>query len=300
MITTIDAEGAGALFEVKTQTKKGPPFFNQAAYLTVSGQLAAEAGAMGLGKVYTFGPTFRAENSHTLRHLAEFWMIEPEMAFYDLDQNIALAEQCLRYLVAYALEHADQELAFLESLNQAAAEKKPLLRQRLAKMAATSFVRLSYTDAVALLQKASAKKDKGLAHWILWGQDLQTEHERYLTNHYQSGVVVTDYPASIKAFYMRQNQDGKSVAAMDILLPGIGEVVGGSQREERYDHLIAAMQRNGIDCSAMQWYLDSRRFGTVPHSGFGIGFERLLQFITGMENIRDVIPFPRTPGEACC
>lgn len=318
IITGIDAEGAGAMFNVTTldmahvpkgkdgRVDFGRDFFGQRTNLTVTGQLEAEAAALGLAEVYTFGPTFRAEDSNTTRHLAEFWMVEPEMAFYDLADNIALAEEFLKYLIGFALEHCKDDLAFLHkralaacSQQQPGANLLPLI-DRLESVVVQPFARITYTEAMAILRKSGPNKQKRFAYPIQgWGADLHAEHERYLVEqHFQKPVVVTDYPRAIKAFYMRQHADGQTVAAMDILFPGIGEVVGGSQREERLDKLEASMQSMQMDMNALQWYLDTRRFGTVPHSGFGLGLERLIQFVTGMDNIRDVIPFPRTPGHA--
>ncbi len=318
VITTLDAEGAGAMFNVTTLDTAHSPrqedgsidfyqdFFGQRTCLTVSGQLEAEAAALGLSEVYTFGPTFRAENSHTSRHLAEFWMVEPEMAFYDLADNVALAESLIKYLVQFVLDHCPDDLIFLQrrALTASYSPKQPEqvspLLERLRVILEQPFEQISYTEAIEIL-KASEPNQRGKFAYVIrdWGMDLQSEHERYLSEQYfKKPVVITDYPSKNKAFYMRQNKDGKTVAAMDILLPGIGEIIGGSQREERLDKLLAAMERLNIDKKALQWYLDTRRFGTVPHSGFGLGLERLLQFITGMSNIRDVIPFPRTPGNA--
>ncbi len=318
IITGVDAEGAGEMFHVTTIDAASIPkkedgsidfsqeFFGTKTHLTVSGQLEAEAAALGLAEVYTFGPTFRAENSNTTRHLSEFWMIEPEMAFYDLADNIALAETFLKYLIKFALRHCKEDLVFLQqrALEANTPQNQPpgalLLIEQLEFVWQQPFERITYTEAIAILEASKPNKKGKFVYPIQgWGADLQSEHERYLVEHYfKKPVVVTDYPRDIKAFYMRQNDDGKTVAAMDILFPGIGEVIGGSQREERLDKLIAAMQRTNIDIQALQWYLDTRRFGTVPHSGFGLGLERLVQFVTGMENIRDVIPFPRTPGNA--
>lgn len=319
IITTIDAEGAGEMFNVTMLDAAHLPrqedgsidfrydFFGQRTCLTVSGQLEAEAAALGLSEVYTFGPTFRAENSHTTRHLAEFWMVEPEMAFYDLADNIVLAESLLKYLVQFVLDHCLDDLNFLQqraltapSPQKQLGQETPLI-ERLQAIVAQPFEQLSYTKAIEIL-KASEENKQGKFAYIVqdWGMDLQSEHERYLAEQFfKKPVIITDYPSKNKAFYMRQNEDGKTVAAMDILFPGIGELIGGSQREERLDQLIAAIERLKIDQKALQWYLDTRRFGTVPHSGFGLGLERLVQFVTGMENIRDVIPFPRTPGNAC-
>jgi len=317
IITGIDAEGAGAMFNVTTLDAAHLPrqedgnvdfrqdFFGQKTSLTVSGQLEAEAAALGLAEVYTFGPTFRAENSHTTRHLAEFWMVEPEMAFYDLTDNVELAEALLKYLIRFVLEQCPDDLAFLHQRALTAQLQKkvdatlPLL-ERLELVMAQPFERITYTDAIAILKVSKHnKKGKFVCPIQDWGADLQAEHERYLVEqHFKKPVVITDYPSAIKAFYMRQNEDEKTVAAMDILFPGIGEIIGGSQREERLDRLLTKMQQMKVDKGALQWYLDTRRFGTVPHSGFGLGLERFVQFVTGMENIRDVIPFPRTPGNA--
>ncbi|MEJ1929881.1 asparagine--tRNA ligase [Nostoc sp. NIES-2111] len=302
VITGSDAEGAGAMFRVTTLDAQNPPltdtgavdfsqdFFGRSTNLTVSGQLEGELAAMALGKVYTFGPTFRAENSNTTRHLAEFWMIEPEMAFYELKDNMDLAEAFLKHLVSKALERCPDDLAKLAELYD-----KDLIT-RLQSVVAEPFVRLPYTEAVAILEKVT---DVKFEYPVSWGTDLQSEHERYLVEkHFGKPVILTDYPKDIKAFYMRQNDDGKTVAAMDVLFPGIGEIIGGSQREERYDRLAQRMQEMHIEEENLWWYLDTRKFGTVPHAGFGLGFERLMLFVTGMGNIRDVIPFPRFPGNA--
>ncbi len=317
IITGIDAEGAGAMFHVTTLAPDHLPkqedgsvdflqdFFAQRTHLTVSGQLEAEAAALGLAEVYTFGPTFRAENSNTTRHLAEFCMVEPEMAFYDLKDNIALAETLLKYLIRFVMEQCPDDLAFLHQKTLAAQPSRntettlPLL-ERLERIIAQPFQCITYTEAIDILKASKANKKGKFVYPIQgWGDDLQAEHERYLVERFfKQPVVITDYPNAIKAFYMRQNEDEKTVAAMDILFPGIGEIVGGSQREERLDKLLTRMQQMKINTETLQWYLDTRRFGTVPHSGFGLGLERLVQFITGMENIRDVIPFPRTPGNA--
>ncbi len=301
LITGSDAEGAGALFQVTTLNMENPPrnedgsinyaedFFGKRTSLTVSGQLEGELGAMALGLVYTFGPTFRAENSNTPRHLAEFWMIEPEMAFYDIHDNMNLAEDMLKYLISYALEHCLDDLEFLQKMYDNE------LISRLNFVLENPFERLTYTKAVEILM-ASGKK---FEYPVSWGTDLQSEHERYLVeNHFKRPVILTDYPKEIKAFYMKQNPDGKTVRAMDVLFPKIGEIIGGSQREEHYDLLINRIRELGISEKEMEWYLDTRRFGTAPHSGYGLGFERLILFITGMANIRDVIPFPRTPQNA--
>lgn len=319
IITASDAEGAGEMFHVTTLDPKNIPldengnvdykkdFFGRESNLTVSGQLEAETYAMGLGKVYTFGPTFRAENSNTSRHLAEFWMIEPEMAFYDLDANMDLAEDFIKYVISYVLEHAADDLEFLENRQLEEEKNKPeserhdmKLRERLQFIVDNNFKRVSYTEAFEILKNSKRNQKKKFKYLIEeWGADLQSEHERYLVEkHFKKPVIVFDYPAKIKAFYMRLNEDGKTVRAMDVLFPGIGEIVGGSQREERYDVLLEKMQTMGIDEKELYWYLDLRKFGTAVHSGFGLGFERLVQFTTGMSNIRDVIPYPRTPGNA--
>jgi asparaginyl-tRNA synthetase len=318
IITASDAEGAGELFKVTTLPLDNLPrnedgsinysddFFGRAANLTVSGQLEGELGATAFGDIYTFGPTFRAENSNTARHLAEFWMIEPEMAFYDLEDNATLAEQFIQYLIRYALEQCPDDLEFLrqrlleEEKGKPQAERSELdLIGKLQFVLDNKFERITYTEAIELLLNSSHYKKKKFQYDVAWGTDLQSEHERYLVEkHFKKPVIVTNYPKEIKAFYMRQNDDGKTVAAMDILAPGIGEIVGGSQREERLDKLEARMQEMGIPAEQMWWYLDTRRFGTVPHAGFGLGFERMVQFVTGMTNIRDVIPFPRTPKSA--
>ncbi|MGL5787856.1 MAG: asparagine--tRNA ligase [Bacteroidales bacterium] len=298
LITASDAEGAGAMFQVTTLDVENPPrneegkvdytadFFGKHANLTVSGQLEGELGAMALGSVYTFGPTFRAENSNTPRHLAEFWMIEPEVAFYEIADNMNLAEDFLKYLIQYALDNCQDDLAFLNEMYD-----KELL-ERLKFVVENDFIRLPYTEGVEIL-KASGEK---FEFPVDWGTDLQSEHERYLVEkHFKKPVILTDYPKDIKAFYMKQNDDGKTVRAMDVLFPKIGEIIGGSQREENYDKLLNRIEEMGIPMKDLWWYLDTRRFGTAPHSGFGLGFERLLLFVTGMGNIRDVIPFPRTP-----
>ena len=298
LITSSDAEGAGAMFRVTTLPLEQPPrteegkidwsadFFGTSTNLTVSGQLEGELGATALGEIYTFGPTFRAENSNTPRHLAEFWMIEPEMAFYEISDNMDLAEEMLKYLTRYALENCLEDLTFLNNLFD-----KNLL-DRLQSVLKAPFERLTYTEAIGILKDAK----KQWEYPVEWGVDLQSEHERYLVEeHFLKPVILTDYPAEIKAFYMKLNDDGKTVRAMDVLFPMIGEIVGGSQREEDYDKLVTRMNAMGVPTREMSWYLDTRRFGSVPHSGFGLGFERLMLFITGMSNIRDVIPFPRTP-----
>ena len=319
IITASDAEGAGEMFRVTTldlnklpKTEEGKvdfkeDFFEREANLTVSGQLEGELTALALSEIYTFGPTFRAENSNTTRHLAEFWMIEPEMAFYDLEDNMDLAEEMLKYLVNYALEHCKEDLAFLEqrAKDEESTKKQEErnefgLMERLKMVVDSEFVRLTYTEAVDILRNSNYNKKKKFQYLIdEWGADLQSEHERYLVEkHFKKPVILINYPKEIKSFYMKQNADGKTVAAMDILFPGIGEIVGGSQREESYDKLTARMKELDMDAESMWWFLDTRRFGTVPHSGFGLGFERLMLFVTGMGNIRDVIPFPRTPGNA--
>ena len=299
LITAADAEGAGAMFQVTTLDVDNPPrtedgkvdytkdFFGRLTSLTVSGQLEGELGATALGEIYTFGPTFRAENSNTPRHLAEFWMIEPEMAFYDIKDNMDLAEEFIKYLVQYALDHCLDDITFLNNMFD-----KELL-ERLQGVLKDSFVRLTYTEGIEILKAAKKKFEFP----VEWGVDLQSEHERYLVEeHFKRPVILTDYPREIKAFYMKQNEDGKTVRAMDVLFPMIGEIIGGSEREADYDKLMSEIERRGIPMKDMWWYLDTRRFGTVPHSGFGLGFERLILFVTGMANIRDVIPFPRTPN----
>ena len=298
IITTIDCEGAGEMFKVvapspilkdKPDAKTNTEFFGKPANLTVSGQLQAEVYAMALGNVYTFGPTFRAENSNTSRHLAEFWMIEPEMAFCDLAENMVQAESFLKYLVRHVLENDKSDMSLFAEF----VDKK--LFAKLGKVLERPFARITYTEAVAILQKAG----KNFEFPVRWGIDLQAEHERYLSEDvFKQPVFITDYPKTIKPFYMRVNDDDKTVAAMDLLLPGLGEIIGGSQREERYDVLVARMKELHLNLEEYRWYLDLRSFGTVPHSGFGLGFERFLQFVTAMNNIREVIPFPRTPGSA--
>jgi asparaginyl-tRNA synthetase len=315
IITASDAEGAGEMFRVTTLSADKPPmneeggvnfkedFFGRAANLTVSGQLEGELGATAFGEIYTFGPTFRAENSNTARHLAEFWMIEPEMAFCDLEDNMNLAESFIQYIIRYALKNNAADLEFLDQ--RLAEEEKQLpqdkrsemgLLEKLAFVVDNQFERITYTEAIDILLQSPAYKKKKFQYDVKWGIDMQSEHERYLVEkHFKKPVIVTNYPKDIKAFYMRQNDDGKTVAAMDILAPGIGEIVGGSQREERLDRLTARMQEMHIPTEELWWYLDTRKFGTVPHAGFGLGFERIVQFVTGMGNIRDVIAFPRTP-----
>ena len=319
IITGSDAEGAGEMFHVTNfdlnnipkaedgQIDYSEDFFGKATNLTVSGQLEGEAAAMGLGKVYTFGPTFRAENSNTTRHLAEFWMIEPEMAFYDLDQNMDLAEDFLKYVITYAIENCKDDLEFLAERFDKEQKQKPAddrselgLMERLEYVLKNQFVRLSYTEAIDILKDSKPNK-KGKFKYPIegWGADLQSEHERYLVEkHFKMPVILFDYPQEIKAFYMRLNDDGKTVRAMDVLFPGIGEIIGGSQREERLNVLDERIKQFGIDQEEIWWYRDTRRFGTVPHSGFGLGLERLVLFVTGMGNIRDVIPFPRYPKSA--
>ncbi|WP_276389469.1 asparagine--tRNA ligase [Eudoraea chungangensis] len=319
IVTGSDAEGAGEMFRVSTLNPKTPPltqegeidykqdFFGKETNLTVSGQLEAEAYAMALGKVYTFGPAFRAENSNTSRHLAEFWMIEPEMAFYDLQDNMDLAEDFIKSIIAYILQNCKDDLTFLDKRLQDEEKVKPMaqrsemgLLERLNFVVENSFIRITYTEAIKILQNSKPNKKKKFQYVIdEWGADLQSEHERYLVEkHFKCPVILFDYPAKIKAFYMRLNEDGKTVRAMDILFPGIGEIVGGSQREERLDVLQNKMKELGVEEEELWWYLDLRRFGSAVHSGFGLGFERMVQFSTGMGNIRDVIPFPRTPQNA--
>jgi len=318
IITASDAEGAGEMFRVTTLPLDKIPlnedgsidfkqdFFGRPTNLTVSGQLEAELGAMGLGEVYTFGPTFRAENSNTTRHLAEFWMIEPEMAFYDLEDNMNLAEEFIKYIIRYALENTREDLEFLaqrfaeEEKQKPEAERSEMgLMEKLKFVIDSKFERITYTEAIEILLSSPAYKKKKFKYEVNWGIDMQSEHERYLVEkHFRKPVIVTGYPKSIKAFYMRQNDDGKTVAAMDILAPGIGEIVGGSQREERLEKLQQRMIEMKVPAEELYWYLDIRRFGSVPHAGFGLGFERMVQFVTGMTNIRDVIPFPRTPKNA--
>lgn len=301
VITSSDAEGAGAMFEVTTldmdnlpKTEEGKvdyseDFFGKKCSLTVSGQLEAETGAMALSKVYTFGPTFRAENSNTPRHLAEFWMIEPEMAFYELEDDMDLAEDFLKYLIGYALENCMEDLEFMNKMYDNG------LIERLRFVVDNEFVRLNYTEGVEILKESGMKFE----YPVDWGLDLQSEHERYLVEqHFKKPVILINYPKEIKAFYMKQNDDGKTVRAMDVLFPKIGEIIGGSERETDYGKLVERMKGVGIEPEDMWWYLDLRKFGTAPHSGFGLGFERLLLFVTGMANIRDVIPFPRTPKNA--
>jgi asparaginyl-tRNA synthetase len=318
IITASDAEGAGEMFKVTTLPFDDTPrnengevdfkddFFGRATNLTVSGQLEGELAAMGFSDVYTFGPTFRAENSNTARHLAEFWMIEPEVAFNDLEDNMNLAESFVRYLIDYTLKNNRTDLEFLDQRLADEEKQKPQsersetgLIEKLEAVARHDFERITYTQAIDILLQSPAHKKKKFKYDLSWGTDLQSEHERWLVEkHFKKPVIVSDYPKEIKAFYMRQNDDGKTVAAMDILAPGIGEIVGGSQREERLEMLEKRMLEMHIPIEQMWWYLDTRRFGTVPHAGFGLGFERMVQFVTGMSNIRDVIPFPRTPKNA--
>lgn len=318
IITGSDAEGAGEMFRVTTLDAKNPPldesgavdyakdFFGKAVNLTVSGQLEAELAALALGQVYTFGPTFRAENSNTSRHLAEFWMIEPEVAFNDLKNNMDLTEDFLKYICGYVLENCAQDLKFLNDRDQQEQTQKPQhersqlsLIDRLKFVTENPFKRLTYTEAIEVLKNSNHYKKKKFQYDVEWGIDLQSEHERYLVEkEFNCPVILTDYPAKIKAFYMRLNDDQKTVAAMDVLFPGIGEIVGGSQREERYDILHKKCEEFGIHPQELWWYMDTRKFGTVPHAGFGLGFERMVMFVTGMTNIRDVIPFPRTPQNA--
>jgi asparaginyl-tRNA synthetase len=319
VITASDAEGAGEAFKVTNLDLNNPPrtesgeidykqdFFGRATNLTVSGQLEGELGAMALSDIYTFGPTFRAENSNTTRHLAEFWMIEPEMAFYDLADNMDTAEALLKYVIKYALEHNREDIEFLTQRLTEEEKSKPqqerqemTLLEKLQFCLDNDFERLTYTQAIDILKDSTPNKKKKFQYLIEgWGADLQSEHERYLVEkHFKKPVILTDYPKEIKSFYMRQNDDGKTVAAMDILFPGIGEIVGGSQREERLEKLEQRMDEIGIPKEELWWYLDTRRFGGCPHAGFGLGFERLVLFVTGMGNIRDVIPFPRFPKNA--
>jgi asparaginyl-tRNA synthetase len=300
IITSSDCEGAGELFRVTTLDLNKPPrkdgaidfaldFFERPTYLTVSGQLQAEIFACGLGKVYTFGPTFRAENSNTARHLAEFWMVEPEMAFYELSDNMDLAEAFIKRILRDALDHCQEDLKFFND------RVDNTILKRLEAIAGSEFLRMPYTEAIDVLKKSG----QNFEYPVEWGLDLQSEHERYLTEKkFQKPMILFDYPRTIKPFYMRVNDDGKTVRAMDVLVPGVGEIIGGSQREERADMLEVRMKEQGLDLKPYWWYLDLRRYGTVPHAGFGLGLERTLMFLTGMGNIRDVIPFPRTPGNA--
>jgi len=319
IITASDAEGAGEMFRVTTLPFENPPknedgsinfkedFFGRNTNLTVSGQLEGELAATAFGDIYTFGPTFRAENSNTARHLAEFWMIEPEMAFCDLEDNANLAEEFIKYIIKYAMDSNREDLEFLAQ--RLADEEKQLPQDKRSEMGLidklefvlnNNFERLTYAEAIEILKESNHNKKKKFQYPVTgWGMDLQSEHERYLVEkHFKKPVILTNYPKEIKAFYMRQNDDGKTVAAMDILAPGIGEIVGGSQREERLDKLEQRMKEMNVPADQLWWYLDTRRFGTVPHAGFGLGFERMVQFVTGMNNIRDVIAFPRTPKSA--
>jgi len=317
IVTSSDAEGAGEMFRVTTLDMNNPPrdeqgkvdykqdFFGKSTNLTVSGQLEGELAAMAFSDIYTFGPTFRAENSNTARHLAEFWMIEPEMAFYDLNDNMNLAEEMLQYVIRYALEHNAEDLELLSQRLAEEEKQKPqnersemTLLQKLQFCLDNNFERITYTEAIDILRDSNHNKKKKFQYLVdKWGVDLQSEHERYLVEkHFKKPVILTNYPKEIKSFYMRQNDDGKTVAAMDILFPGIGEIVGGSQREERLDKLKNRMHEIGIPVEELWWYLDTRRFGTCQHAGFGLGFERLVMFVTGMTNVRDVIAFPRTPN----
>lgn len=318
IITGSDCEGAGEMFRVSTLDPIKPPlnkegkidyeqdFFGRETNLTVSGQLEGELAALAMSDIYTFGPTFRAENSNTSRHLAEFWMIEPEMAFYELDDNMDLAEEFLKYLIKYALDNCSDDLDFLSKRQQDEEKNKPQnersmeLKEKLRFVLEKDFVRLTYSEAINILENSKPNKKKQFKYPIKgFGTDLQSEHERYLVEkHFKSPVILTDYPKEIKAFYMKQNEDGKTVRAMDILFPSIGEIVGGSQREDNYNKLLNRINELNLPAEEMWWYLETRIFGSVPHSGFGLGFERLMQFITGMGNIRDVIPFPRTPKNA--
>jgi asparaginyl-tRNA synthetase len=301
IITASDAEGAGSMFQVTTLEMANPPkteegkvdysqdFFGSSTNLTVSGQLEGELGAMALGGIYTFGPTFRAENSNTPRHLAEFWMIEPEIAFFDINDNMDLAEDFLKYVISYAMNHCKDDIDFLNKMYDNE------LIDRLNFVVNNKFVRLTYTEGVEILEKSGKKFE----YPVYWGADLQSEHERYLVeDHFECPVILTDYPKEIKSFYMKQNDDGKTVRGMDVLFPRIGEIIGGSEREADYQKLLNRIEELHMSMDSLWWYLDTRKFGTAPHAGFGLGFERLVLFITGMTNIRDVIPFPRTPKNA--
>ena len=318
IITASDAEGAGEMFRVsifepnaapKTDTGEidySQDFFGRQTSLTVSGQLEGELGALALSKIYTFGPTFRAENSNTTRHLAEFWMIEPEMAFYDLTDNMNLAEDFVKYVINYAMENCSDDLAFLEKRQMEEEKTKPQneradwsLMEKLKMVVENDFVRITYTEAIDILIKSKPAQKRQFQYEVAWGVDLQSEHERFLVEkHFKKPVILTHYPKEIKAFYMKQEDDGKTVRAMDVLFPGIGEIIGGSQREDNYEKLLARIEEVGIEPENIWWYLDTRKFGSAPHAGFGLGFERLVLFVTGMGNIRDVIPFPRTPKNA--
>ena len=318
ILTASDAEGAGEMFRATVLDPQNPPttedgkvdfsedFFGKETNLTVSGQLEAELGAMALGQVYTFGPTFRAENSNTSRHLAEFWMIEPEIAFGDLNDDMDLSEDFLKYLIRYALENCKEDLEFLnerekkEDAQKPTAERNELsLIERMELVIANDFERISYTEAIRILENSKPFKKKKFKFPVSWGVDLASEHERFLVEkHFKKPVIIFDYPKEIKSFYMRNNDDGKTVAAMDVLFPGIGEIIGGSQREERMSELKQKMKDFNVEEEGLWWYLDTRKFGTAPHAGFGLGFERLVMFVSGMTNIKDVIPFPRTPKNA--
>jgi asparaginyl-tRNA synthetase len=318
IITASDAEGAGEMFHVSTFSPNKAPltdtgeidftqdFFGRETALTVSGQLEGELGAMALSKIYTFGPTFRAENSNTSRHLAEFWMIEPEVAFYELEDNMNLAEEFVKYVIQYALDNCKDDLEFLQTRLLEEEKQKPqnerseqALIEKLKFVVENDFERLTYTEAIDILVKSKPAQKKQFQYDVAWGIDLQSEHERFLVEkHFKKPVILTNYPKEIKAFYMKQDEDGKTVRAMDVLFPGIGEIIGGSQREDNYDKLMARINEVGIDPDNIWWYLETRKFGSAPHSGFGLGFERLVLFVTGMTNIRDVIPFPRTPKNA--
>lgn len=318
IITGSDAEGAGEMFRVSTLPALNPPltedgkvdykedFFGKETNLTVSGQLEGELGAMALSKIYTFGPTFRAENSNTTRHLAEFWMVEPEVAFFELTDNMNLAEDFIKYLIKYALENCVDDINFLEKrlLDEEKTKKKEeqselTLSEKLRFVSENTFERLTYTEAIDILLQSKAHKQGKFNYPVEWGIDLQSEHERYLVEkHFKKPVILTNYPKEIKAFYMKQDEDGKTVRAMDVLFPGIGEIIGGSQREDNYEKLLQRTKEVGIEEESIWWYLQTRQFGSAPHAGFGLGFERLVLFVTGMSNIRDVIPFPRTPKSA--
>ncbi len=318
IITGSDAEGAGEMFRVSTLPALNPPlteegkvdykedFFGKETNLTVSGQLEGELGAMALSKIYTFGPTFRAENSNTTRHLAEFWMVEPEVAFFELTDNMNLAEDFIKYLIKYALENCADDINFLEKrlLDEEKTKKKEeqselTLSEKLRFVSENTFERLTYTEAIDILLQSKVHKQGKFNYPVEWGIDLQSEHERYLVEkHFKKPVILTNYPKEIKAFYMKQDEDGKTVRAMDVLFPGIGEIIGGSQREDNYEKLLQRTKEVGIEEESIWWYLQTRQFGSAPHAGFGLGFERLVLFVTGMSNIRDVIPFPRTPKSA--
>lgn len=318
ILTASDAEGAGEMFRATTLSPQNPPttedgkvdfsedFFGKETNLTVSGQLEAELGAMALGQVYTFGPTFRAENSNTSRHLAEFWMIEPEIAFGDLNDDMDLSEDFLKYLISYALDNCREDLVFLDDREKKEDSQKPTVErnelsliERMEFVIANDFERISYTEAIRILENSKPYKKNKFKFPVNWGVDLASEHERFLVEkHFKKPVIIFDYPKEIKSFYMRNNDDGKTVAAMDVLFPGIGEIIGGSQREERMSELKQKMKDFNVEEEGLWWYLDTRKFGTAPHAGFGLGFERLVMFVSGMTNIKDVIPFPRTPKNA--